>query len=168
MFLFISGSSTRLQSPADIQIHLMFLFIRDNALATLSQRLFKYISCSYLSKTGQVESMTPVIQIHLMFLFISICLYIWTTVLFIQIHLMFLFIKFATSLSDSIICIQIHLMFLFINTTHYRSYVHLTDSNTSHVLIYRNRRNSQRNMNLHSNTSHVLIYRSLGKIGCGV
>ena len=75
-----------------IQIHLMFLFITAELVEYVQNIIFKYISCSYLSRVVHIGILSCKIQIHLMFLFIQIKLGIQIRFVPIQIHLMFLFI----------------------------------------------------------------------------
>ena len=70
MFLFILVLCFSVSSVKRIQIHLMFLFIDVSSVKRIDFRLFKYISCSYLSLSAKPETGTKSIQIHLMFLFI--------------------------------------------------------------------------------------------------
>ena len=56
--------------PAEIQIHLMLLFIYSIKDKHLTPDEFKYISCYCLSSTSSVSTILRKIQIHLMLLFI--------------------------------------------------------------------------------------------------
>ena len=119
-----------------IQIHLMFLFIGSQSRNTRPVHQFKYISCSYLSDTGENYEYTETIFKYISCSYLSdVPTDVWRHGRAIQIHLMFLFIaislRYFKSSSDSntshvliyLICalvfvvspiIQIHLMFLFI------------------------------------------------------
>ena len=141
-----------------IQIHLMFLFIMFANPENNGEMIFKYISCSYLSKTRMAASIAneysntshvliyretkstelgiQVIQIHLMFLFIRKGVRDACKNFLIQIHLMFLFIykpkkrTCAATKFKYISCSYLSFPGLVECGTHYYS-------NTSHVLIYR-------------------------------
>ena len=100
----------------------------------------------------------------------------------IQIHLMLLFIWSLTPNTPQSLRIQIHLMLLFIQSGTGRS-SDLTDSNTSHVIVYRFPQNQSQDQKrfkyiscyclslfqyqllflpADSNTSHVIVYPVLG------
>ena len=74
MFLFILDDAAGSTVPMSIQIHLMFLFIDHDYTGKTYPRRFKYISCSYLSQMWLGVLHWYIIQIHLMFLFIRIYL----------------------------------------------------------------------------------------------
>ncbi len=79
----------------------------------------------------------------------------------IQIHLMFLFISKSATDTHYTHPIQIHLMFLFIDIASLGVWQLSSNSNTSHVLIYRPVVVGVPETQRHSNTSHVLIYLGL-------
>ena len=115
MFLFIRQNKQNSYTKKEIQIHLMFLFIPNAAIFFVVQKKFKYISCSYLS-----NSLAYQFNFSFPFKYIS-CSYLSDNIYIIRYN-------------DSFI--QIHLMFLFILLIPFLLTLKLLHSNTSHVLIY--------------------------------
>ena len=113
MFLFINETLRYMLHLVPIQIHLMFLFIKQAGNSIPVPILFKYISCSYLSHsycyliTIVHHSNTSHVLIYLFLLFLKLDFFQFK---YISCSYLSLFAVHAGKFSD----IQIHLMFLFI------------------------------------------------------
>ncbi len=119
-----------------IQIHLMFLFIKDGQKRSYVTFAFKYISCSYLSPFPGV----PLLSCSL-FKYIS-CSYLSFLVLLMLLY---------TISFKYISCSYLSQLYKHLN-------LRSPHSNTSHVLIYRLFPAFLCFLVAYSNTSHVLIY----------
>ena len=188
MFLFIMSGLLPALQDTYIQIHLMFLFIKIHPPDTIHRMPFKYISCSYLSKSTRP---TQFIECHsntshvLIYPFMALPP---GNPQGIQIHLMFLFIQHhrtpehrrtpfkyisCSYLSKNLRDVQAKcIKFKYISC----SYLSIKaskngsvyfDSNTSHVLIYQVLQGYQNMIGRNSNTSHVLIYPLQGLTAAG-
>ena len=112
----------------------MFLFIISLHPCFLTNKQFKYISCSYLSNTDKAVTVLFCIQIHLMFLFIGKSY--WMQNVSLDSNTSHVLIYHRPLLKSNFSnLIQIHLMFLFIQRSISIISI-LENSNTSHVLIY--------------------------------
>ena len=162
-----------------IQIHLMFLFIINVVQYCNWYRLFKYISCSYLSEAAMkmfcyhLYSNTSHVLIYRgcfrlpyiiqQFKYISCSYLSQRDSVRVFCHSRF---KYISCSYLSKILIFVSLIISDSNTSHVLIYLHWRDyrkkeqkySNTSHVLIYLKEASNTSVEMQHSNTSHVLIY----------
>ena len=181
MFLFIIHTTNFITSTRQIQIHLMFLFIGFPVFRQGSIAEFKYISCSYLSKTFNIfadlaaNSNTSHVLIYLIQTYNFTKRLFYSNTSHVLIYLirslrMELIITYSNTSHVLIYrcqlpkchfrtAIQIHLMFLFIVSIFFLNTWYPCYSNTSHVLIYPDFYIPKTRQKLNSNTSHVLIYQ---------